>query len=523
LKSALTLNEIQVEDEIVLGCSADEILGRLPRRLSHQILSWVDKTPDAPAVREAQQELTYSQLGASVEEAKGLLVQAGLRPGDRVMLVAENGVALLCLFLAISELDGIAAVINARLSDREIDLIAADCDPRLIITTSPAADVHGARLGATWLVTTFGDLGCTAPRNSEPEVVAEDPAQQVLAMIYTTGTTGTPKGVMLTHQNLSFIAFISGKLRGIQQGDRIYCVLPMSHVFGLSAVSSSVLFSGGCVHLVPRFSAAEALRAIEEDQIVGFLGVPTMYAMMLEILAQRSEWQPGELRFMFSGGAPLDPHLKARIESTFGMPLHNGYGLTESGPTICQTRLYAPLANCSVGYCLPGVQIKLLGKAGQAVAAGEIGELWVKGPNIMKGYFRKPELTAEVVKDGWFNTADLVFQDPSGAVNIVGRTKELIIRSGFNVYPPEVEAVLASYPSVSVCAVLGRKIEGDEEIVAFVQPVEGQAIDVEGLLRYARDYLAGYKLPSKVVVRAQLPTAPSGKILKHQLQGLADE
>jgi len=248
-----------------------------------------------------------------------------------------------------------------------------------------------------------------------------------------------------------------------------------------------------------------------------------MYAMMLEILAQRSEWQPGELRFMFSGGAPLDPHLKARIESTFGMPLHNGYGLTESGPTICQTRLYAPLANCSVGYCLPGVQIKLLGKAGQAVAAGEIGELWVKGPNIMKGYFRKPELTAEVVKDGWFNTADLVFQDPSGAVNIVGRTKELIIRSGFNVYPPEVEAVLASYPSVSVCAVLGRKIEGDEEIVAFVQPVEGQAIDVEGLLRYARDYLAGYKLPSKVVVRAQLPTAPSGKILKHQLQGLADE
>ena len=522
MKKLLTQDDIRTEDEVVLGCSANQIRSRLPRRLSHQILSWVEKTPDSPAIKEGQQQLTYGQLGSVVETAKGLLVQWGLRPGDRVMLVAENGIALMCLFLAISELDGIAAVINARLSDREIDLIAADCDPRLIITTAQSADAHGERLGATRFATVFGDVACTPPRASEPEVVAEDPAQQVLAMIYTTGTTGTPKGVMLTHQNLSFIAFISGRLRGIRPADRIYCVLPMSHVFGLSAVSSSVLFSGGCVHLVPRFSALETLRAIEEDQIVGFLGVPTMYAMMLEILAQRPGWRPGQLRFMFSGGAPLDPDLKARVESTFGLALHNGYGLTESGPTISQTRLYAPLTNCSVGYCLPGVDIKLLGKDGQIVAAGEIGELWVKGPNIMKGYFRKPGLTAEVVKDGWFNTADLVFQDPSGAINIAGRTKELIIRSGFNVYPPEVEAVLASHPAVSLCAVLGRKIDGDEEIVAYVQPVEGEVIDVEALIRYARDYLAGYKLPSKVVVRQQLPTAPSGKILKHQL-GLDDE
>jgi len=177
-----------------------------------------------------------------------------------------------------------------------------------------------------------------------------------------------------------------------------------------------------------------------------------------------------------------------------------------------------------VGYCLPGVEIKLLSQDGQAVGDGDIGELWVKGPNIMKGYFRKPELTAEVIRDGWFNTADLVFQDPSGAINIAGRTKELIIRSGFNVYPPEVEAVLVSHPAVSLCAVLGRKIDGDEEIVAYVQPVEGKVIDVEALLRYARDYLAGYKLPSRVLIRQQLPTAPSGKILKHQLaQGLENE
>jgi len=524
--SALTIAEIKIEDEIVVGCRSEEILSRLPRRLSHQILSWIEKTPEAIALQEADQNVTYSQLGLRVAEARALLLQRGVRAGDRVMLVAENGIALMVLFLALSELDGIAAVINARLSDREIDLIAADCDPRMIITTSKSAEAaaHGVRLKAMPVTTSFGDIACTAPRNSEPEVVIDDPAKQVLAMIYTTGTTGTPKGVMLTHQNLSFIAFISGRLRGIGPGDNIYCVLPMSHVFGLSAVSCSVLFSGGCVHLVPRFSAVATLSAIEEGRIVGFLGVPTMYAMMLEVLAQWGDWQPGQLRFMYSGGAPLDPDLKARIESTFGMPLHNGYGLTETGPTISQTRLYAPLANCSVGYCLPGVEIKLLSQDGQAVGDGDIGELWVKGPNIMKGYFRKPELTAEVIRDGWFNTADLVFQDPSGAINIAGRTKELIIRSGFNVYPPEVEAVLVSHPAVSLCAVLGRKIDGDEEIVAYVQPVEGKVIDVEALLRYARDYLAGYKLPSRVLIRQQLPTAPSGKILKHQLaQGLENE
>jgi len=254
-----------------------------------------------------------------------------------------------------------------------------------------------------------------------------------------------------------------------------------------------------------------------EDKLVGFLGVPTMYALMLELLEQMPGWRAPELRFMFSGGAPLDPSLKARVETAFGMPLHNGYGLTESGPTISQARLYAPLENCSVGYQLPGVDIKLLDKAGQQVEAGQIGELWVQGPNIMKGYFRQPELTAEVIKDGWFNTADLAFQDAAGTINIAGRTKELIIRSGFNVYPPEVEAVLSSHPDVSLCAVVGRSIAGDEEIVAFIQPRDGVSIDVGALLGFARERLTGYKVPTRIVVQAQLPTAPSGKILKHQL------
>ncbi|MFT4797738.1 MAG: acyl-CoA synthetase (AMP-forming)/AMP-acid ligase II [Candidatus Azotimanducaceae bacterium] len=512
------LAQIAVQDAKLLGCAPDEVLGRLPKRLSHGVLAWADKTPKQLAIISGGGSLTFAELAAAVEECKAWLGKLAIRPGDRVMLIAENGRGLMAMFLAISEMDAIAAVINARLSDREIDLIAADCDPALIVCTvddSPESKAHGGRYDCASIHLSVANFDFVT-RESAHEPASDDPAELVLAMIYTTGTTGTPKGVMLTHQNLMFIAYVSGKLRGIEAGDEIYCVLPMSHVFGLSAVSSSVLFAGGCVHLVSRFSAAEVLRTLGDEPVKGFLGVPTMYAMMIE--AMPAGWSPRALRFIYSGGSPLDPALKQRVETQFGLPLNNGYGLTETGPTICQTRQSAPLANTSVGFCLPGEQIKIIGSDGEPVEPGTVGELWVKGPNVMKGYYRQPEVTAEVIKDGWFNTGDLVFQDDTGAINISGRSKELIIRSGFNIYPPEVEAVLAGFPSVSLCAVLGEAVEGDEQVVAYVQPVAGEIIDKAALLQYAKQYLAGYKVPSRIVIVDSLPTAPSGKILKHQLK-----
>ena len=241
---------------------------------------------------------------------------------------------------------------------------------------------------------------------------------------------------------------------------------------------------------------------------------------MLEKLKDLPDWQAGKLRFMYSGGSPLDPDLKLRVEQQFGLPMHNGYGLTETGPTISQTRLYLPLDNCSVGYPLPGVETKVVSDTGEVLPANEVGELWVKGPNIMKGYFRKPEQTAEVLIDDWFNTGDLVSRDETGAIHIAGRTKELIIRSGFNVYPPEVEAVLSSHPDVSLCAVLGKIVDGDEMIVAYVQLVAGRALKPAVLIDYARRSLSGYKIPGRIEILDQLPTAPSGKILKHQLKSI---
>ena len=527
----VTLNEIWAEDEKVLGCSRSEILSKLPRRLSHAILKWAETSPDATAIVGNHNSLSFQELQQAVKESITFLKDKGVRPGDRVMLVAENGTGLMCLFLALSEMDAIGAVINARLSERELDLIQQDCDPRLVVFTcddSPDAEAHGKRLGATPDQLSFAGVSTFAARDVAPEVVCADPAEQVLAMIYTTGTTGTPKGVMLTHQNLSFIAFISGQLRGIRPGDGVYGVLPMSHVFGLSAVSSAVLFGGGCVYLVSRFDAEKAIKAIVDEGLVGFLGVPTMFALMLEKLKDVTDWKAGKLKFMYSGGAPLDPDLKSRVEEKFGLPMHNGYGLTETGPTISQTRLYLPLDNCSVGYPLPGEETRVVGKSGESLPANEVGELWVKGPNVMKGYFRKPEQTAEVLIDGWFNTGDLVFTDETGAIHIAGRSKELIIRSGFNIYPPEVEAVLSSHPDVSLCAVLGEKAAsgemskgntgGDETVVAYVQLVEGKTTTPEALIDYARLSLSGYKVPGRVEIMDQLPTAPSGKILKHQLK-----
>ena len=503
----------------MLGCPAAEIVDRLPDRLHEGILRWADETPDATAVVGTSHSLTYAELDAAVRDCRESLTALGVRRGDRVMIVSENGPSLMVLVLALSGLDGVAAIINARLSAREIELIEADCKPRLVLYTvsdSAEAKTQAAARATRTLALRTGTLEATEVSDVEPEQAGESPVEQVLAMIYTTGTTGKPKGVMLTHRNLTFIAFVSGRLRGIRAGEAIYCVLPMSHVFGLSAVSCSVLFAGGAVHLVPRFDARAVLDALVSEQIVGFLGVPAMYGGMLEALDGERFFAPS-LRFFYSGGSPLDPDIKRRVEETFGLPLHNGYGLTESGPTICQTRLYAPLENTSVGFVLPGVEVRIRDDEGNDVPAGEVGELWARGPNIMKGYFGQPEMTAAVLQDGWLNTGDLVRLDDAGSINIAGRTKELIIRSGFNVYPPEVEGVLSDHPDVSIAAVVGRERDGNEEIVAFIQPVAGRSINVDSLLAFARERLAGYKVPNRVEIRPELPAAPSGKILKHQL------
>ena len=373
----------------------------------------------------------------------------------------------------------------------------------------------------------MGPLGTVAvsPLNqsTEPEPVEEDGARQVAALLYTSGTTGNPKGVMLTHRNILFNANISKMLRKPTPQDVIYGVLPMSHIVGFSIILAGTLMGGSTVHIVPKYDPAAFVKAVRDHGISLLFGVPTTYQRLLEYKATSglNALPRGRLRGLYVAGAPLDPTLKAMIEQEFGQPLLNGYGITECAPGISGVRSDAPRADCSVGTILPGIEVRLMGRDGAPVANGEVGELHVRGPNVMRGYYRAPDATAAAIdRDGWFNTGDLA-RFEGEALFIVGRTKELIIRSGFNVYPAEVEAVLNAHPSVVQSAVVGRAVHANEEVVAYVQLLPGSATTIDELMAHAVRHLTAYKRPSEIVVLDALPASSTGKILKHRLAAAA--
>ncbi len=515
-----THSEILKVDEELLGCEPGAITAQLADNIFTAIDRWCRETPDATALVTDRGAVSYADLRQLIEQQREFLSAHDVGAGDRVVLLAENDYVIVATFLALASRNAVAVIVNPRLTTSEVHAICDNAQPVMLIADN-RADHAAHHLGEPTGIT----AGLLSFSYQQVNSAAIDVPEGVVAMIYTTGTTGTPKGVMLTHRNLGFVSFVSGALRGIRAGDLIYCVLPMSHVFGLSAVCCSVLMRGGAVRLLPRFEAKVVLAHLESEPVAGFLGVPTMYTLLLEQIGDRQVVSP-TLRFAFSGGAPLDPDLKERVEKAFGMPLHNGFGLTETGPTICQTRLYAPLASCAVGFVLPGVEVELRNLSGNGPAENETGVLWVKGPNVMAGYFRQSDMTAQVLKNGWFCTGDLAQFGDDGALCIVGRHKELIIRSGFNVYPPEVEAVLNAHPQVALSAVLGRPVPGNEEVVAFVQLAATASMSDESLnetLRtYCREKLAPYKVPGEIRILAELPTASSGKVLKHKLKEWAD-
>jgi acyl-CoA synthetase (AMP-forming)/AMP-acid ligase II len=502
------------------------LLATLPERIGDIASRRRDQT--APALYDSGRYWRFDQLCAERDAAAALLAAHGVRPGDRVMIIGENCVALVVLLFALSSLDAWAVMVNARLSAREIDNIREHCGARrtvYLVAVSPEARLHAERHGATPLALGAAGAVAVSPLNPAclPEPVFAAGGEQVAALIYTSGTTGQPKGVMLTHRNLLFIAAVSSTLRHLQPGDHVYGVLPISHVYGLASVCLGSLFGGACVHLESRYTPEKMADAFMHQGITVSQGVPAMYAKLLEMLkATNTRLVAPQLRFLYAGGSPLDPSLKREVESYFGETLHNGYGLTEASPTVTQTRLDEPRSDCSVGRVLPHVEIRIVGPAGQDVPPGQPGELWVRGPNVMKGYYRNPGLTATVLNtEGWLNTGDLASIDTDGAVFIVGRTKELIIRSGFNVYPVEVEAVLNAHPAVTQSAVVGREVPGNEEVVAFVEVAPGSAVDAMDLAAFAAESLAPYKRPAEIILMSPLPAAANGKVLKHKLKELA--
>jgi long-chain acyl-CoA synthetase len=507
-------------------------LTNLPARISDVVKPWVERSPDRPVLVEAAGTWTYRQLASAVDEARTWLLDSGVRPGDRVMIVCENCRAFVAILLASASLDAWPVLVNARLSAREIDEIRDHCGARRLIYTtsmSPHAREHAKRHGAVLGDTAgLGPLGI-GPLNEkvEPEPIDTGVSQRVAALIYTSGTTGLPKGVMLTHQNLLFVAAVSAKIRSLSPDDRLYGVLPMSHAVGLSVVLLGSLLSGATLYLAPRFDPVAALATLEKERLTVVLGAPGMFSLLAEYakLKGLKSLKLPALRIISSSGAPLQPALKLQVESLFGMMLHNGYGVTECSPNISQAKVGEHRSDTSVGRVLPGVEVRLAGTDGKLVADGEVGELHVCGPNVMKGYYRAPEETAAAIDaEGWFNTRDLARME-DGNLFIVGRTKELIVHFGFNVYPAEVEAVLNAHPEVVRSAVIGRPVEGvegDEEIVAFVQLSPGSPPTATELAEHAARHLAPYKRPSQILIVSAMPVTLTGKVVKDELTKMAE-
>jgi long-chain acyl-CoA synthetase len=494
-------------------------------RISDVVSVWADHLPDQLAVSDPQGSWTYRDLKRVISETAQWLRSSGVRAGDRVMIVGENCRVFAGVLLALASLDAWPVPVNAHLAIREIEAIREHSGARRILyttTVSAHAAEHANRHGAT--IEDVPGLGQIAlgplHENVEPEPLEFEIGSRVGALIYTSGSTGRPKGVMLTHSNLIFSAGGAAKIRSLGPMDRLYGILPLSHIVGLSIVFLGTLLSGASIYLEPRFDPMTARRTLERERITVMLGVPSMFSQFLQYAKMRNlqTLKFDSLRIISCSGAPLPPAIKSSVESLFGLPLHHGYGITECSPNVAQVRLdVPPRKDNSVGPMFPGVEAKLVGGDGQSLPEGEVGELWVRGPNIMKGYYRAPEETASAVNaEGWFNTRDLArFED--GNLFIVGRTKDLIIRYGFNVYPAEVEAVMNAHPAVSQSAVIGRAANGTEEIVAFVELCEGSHLSAADLAEYAAKHLAAYKRPTEFLFVAAMPMTASGKIAKNEL------
>jgi len=480
------------------------------------------------AIADERLALTGPAFADAVRAAGQSLREKGVRPGDRILLINENCIAAATAILAASAAGAWVAPVNARHTAAELEAIAEHYQPHLTLYTveaSPSAQAHARAARAREI--DFGGAGAIAACPGAGGVADEHPDSgdpEVAVVIYTSGTTGTPKGVMLTHRNLLFNAWTSGVARGFTSRDRIYGLLPVSHVFGLGSVLMGALYHQARLLMTARFDVARTAHAFAQEGISVLNAVPTVFTRLVEHAAARGGVLPApHLRYISAGGGPLNPTLKREVEALLNLPLHNGYGLSETSPTALITQIENPAADTSVGVPVPQVEVRIVDPDSlQPVPRGETGELWLRGPNVMKGYYRDRALSARtLLEGGWLRTGDLARVGEGGQYYIVDRMKEVIIRSGFNVYPAEVEAALKAHPAVVQCAVVGVESGESETIVAFVEPRPGASLSGEEIEAHMRGRLAPYKQPGRYVFMDELPTVPTGKIRRAALRELA--
>ncbi|ROZ69218.1 class I adenylate-forming enzyme family protein [Ramlibacter sp. WS9] len=478
--------------------------------------------PDAWAVHTPESSWRWSELAERVVSASSALGSLGVQAGERLVMVSENSADTLVLLLAAQSLRAWPAVLNARLPLAELRRLAQCADPRWLLFSldgSPDTAEHARRLEARPLE--IEGLGRLALHCFNSGAAAEADAADIALLVFTSGTSGQPKAVMVSHESLINMGRVVGQARGTTAADTIDVAAPLSHAMGLSSAVPALLF-GAAIRLRPRLSPAELVEAIARGSVQQASMVPAGWARLLDRIEQEQIDLSGHgLRTLVAGGAPLDPALKARVERAFGRPLVNAYGMTECAP-LSRTRSGSETLPWSVGPPEATVEVRIVDASDQPVSTGDVGEIQARGPGVMRGYYRNEAATREVLREGgWFATGDLGRWLPDGDLAVVGRRKEMIIRSGFNVYPAEVEAAIATHAAVLQAAVVGQAGDlGDEMVVAFIELRPGlDATDVlrDELAAHVRHQLAAYKCPSRYVFVEAMPMGPTGKVLKREL------
>lgn len=467
----------------------------------------------------------FQAIAQQVDTLEQELRQQGVQAGDRVLIVAENCPEHVALILACSRVGVWSCGVNARMAPGEIAAFEAKADARIsYFTTDMSTDAQAHARHANAQPSAVAGLLHSPAR---PRAVAEDgPLRDtVAAIIFTSGTTGTPKGVLMTHDGVRHFAQVSAQSRALGPADRVYACLPMTHIFGLATVLLASLHAGASLVMRPRFDPADALQALAHHGVSQFQGPPALFSRLLAQLEQQGIARPAapDLRYLYTGAGPLDMALKRRVEAAFGQALHHGYGLSEYAGSIHLTRRDEWRHDTSAGYRVEGAELQVVDPvSGVPCATGQRGEIWLRGRGLMPGYFRDAEATAAVMRPGgWYASGDLGELQADGALFVVGRLKEMIIRSGFNVYPAEVESVLNAFGPVQRSAVLGRpEADGNEAVLAFLELRPGASLDAaqqQALQAHLHAHLAPYKRPTQISVVPALPMTASGKLLKRQL------
>jgi long-chain acyl-CoA synthetase len=489
--------------------------------LATTLVNTANRYPGRTAVRSDQQDLRYRDLDERSARVASWLLGRGIAAGDRVGLMAPNTLEFVELYYGILRAGAIVVPMNPQFKAREVAYYLADSAAALALAwhgVAGQASAGAATAGTDLVIVEPSGFDGTLARSSPAPAVAARAPCDTAVILYTSGTTGRPKGAELTHANLlSNIEVTRTTLLSLRHEDVVLGALPLFHSFGQTVGMGCAIASGACLTLLPRFDPVRALEVISRDRVTVLPGVPTMYAAILHSVSGG----PGDvasLRLCVSGGAAMPAELMRAFEKRFGCVILEGYGLSETSPVASFNHPGRPRKPGTIGQPIAGVEMRVQGDAGDPLPPGEIGEIAIRGDNVMKGYWRRPEDTAEAMAGGWFRTGDLGRMDPEGYFSIVDRKKDMIIRGGLNVYPREVEEVLYEHPAVAEAAVIGVPDETlGEEVAAVVKLKPGASADPGELSEHVKRQLAAYKYPRYVWIADALPYGGSGKILKRAI------